>query len=123
MTIQELRVEALRAAVSIESRTHAPTHGGTMAFADSYMRWLLYGDTPTRTPALADDGQTQAFRASTPERHELACVLVEPELHGTANEALERGLASPFREHDGMTKFPNEPDHRVNHQVREQVGK
>jgi hypothetical protein len=43
MTIQELRVEALRAAVSVESRGVLPCHTNVFDFAEDYFQWLYYG--------------------------------------------------------------------------------
>lgn len=53
MNMQELRAQALRAAVEIEQRAHAPSHGGVLGFADAYMRWLLYGEVLNVTGATS----------------------------------------------------------------------
>ena len=43
MTVQELRVEALRAAVSVEARGVVPDHTNVFDFAAAYFDWLYCG--------------------------------------------------------------------------------
>lgn len=48
MTIQELRVEALRAAVQLEVNSHKPDMLNAIAFAEGIYEWLAQGKSLTR---------------------------------------------------------------------------
>lgn len=58
MNVQKLRIEALRAAVEIGSRTMQPSHVDVLEFADLYFRFLVFGETPRRVRANPRKGAT-----------------------------------------------------------------
>lgn len=58
MTIQELRVEALRAAVELERLTFAPSPQDALLRADRIFQWLFMGKLePTHRASFAPEGR------------------------------------------------------------------
>lgn len=59
MSVQELRVEALRASVSITQIEFNPTHAQVLDFAEVYFKYLAFGEVPGKSKATSSDRPDQ----------------------------------------------------------------